>query len=134
MQAGMDEIVSAMAMSATQLGENLASLLKRNVPAGARTMPKDLAYNYVKGEASHNTFSFQPYPTPLPLSFLNISPMPDVANQTCQPANRWRSTIHKFLAYSLYPTSAFMHVHRHCHQDRPYFGPLEGCVRLNVDL
>ena len=52
-QAGLDEVVSAMAMSAAQLGENLSSQLKRNVPVGAMYMPNDLAYNHVNEEASH---------------------------------------------------------------------------------
>lgn len=47
MQADLQEVVKAMAMSAADFGDNLGRNLKRNEPDESRTMPSDLAYNHV---------------------------------------------------------------------------------------
>lgn len=50
MQAGLDEVVQAMAMPAAQLGDNLEHDLKRNEPEDSKTMPPDLAFHHVNEE------------------------------------------------------------------------------------
>ena len=47
-QAGLDEVVSAMAMSAVDFGDNLLRSLKLKQPQDSRTMPMDLAYGLVR--------------------------------------------------------------------------------------